>query len=59
VSNPSRVDENAVMSSELGVGPVDLGVVDVGLDHPGPEVVELLWPIALCGRRPEQATTTG
>ena len=36
------------MVGELGVGPVELGVVEVGLQHAVLQVVELLFPPALC-----------
>ena len=34
-----RVDQAAVVCGELGIGPVDLRVIQVGLVHPGLEVV--------------------
>jgi len=33
----------------LGVGPVDLRVIEIGTVDPGAEIVRLLFPIRLCG----------
>ena len=39
LQRPGRVDQAAVMRGELGIGPVDLRVVEVGLVDPGLQVV--------------------
>jgi hypothetical protein len=44
LQRPGRVDEAAVMGGELGIGPVDLRVVEVGLVDPGLEVVRVMLP---------------
>jgi len=44
------VDQAAVVGGELLVGPVELGVVEVGSIDAGLQVVRLLLPDALCGR---------
>ncbi len=36
---PRRVDQHAVVMGELVIGPVDLRVVEIRLDHPGLQVV--------------------
>ena len=38
--DPRGVQETPAVGAELGIGPVELGVVDVGLYDPGAEVVE-------------------
>jgi hypothetical protein len=48
---PGRVYETAVMGRELPEGLVDQGVIEVGRDDAGLEVVGLVWLRALCGRR--------
>jgi hypothetical protein len=40
VADPCGVQEAPVVGAELGIGPVELGVADVGLYEPGAEVVE-------------------
>ena len=39
LQRPGRVDQAAVMGGELGIGPVELRVVEVGLVDPGLQVV--------------------
>jgi hypothetical protein len=37
--SPGRIDQAAVVGGQLGIGPVDLRVIQIGLVHPGLEVV--------------------
>ena len=49
---PCRVDQETVVGGQLGVRPVQFRVIQVGLDHPGLQIVRLLCPGGLCGVRP-------
>jgi hypothetical protein len=50
VPDSGGVQDEATVLAVLGQGAVEQRVVVVGLVDGGREVVQLLWPDALCGR---------
>jgi hypothetical protein len=46
-----RVQQAAKVVAHLGIGAVELRVVDVRLEHTCLQVVHVMCPVALCGRR--------
>jgi hypothetical protein len=56
---PTGRDEEAVVFGELAIGALDLGIVEGGVDDRRPQIVRVLCPPPLCGRRPLCAARTG
>jgi hypothetical protein len=47
--NTAWIDKHSVVLCRFGQRPVDLGVPQVRLDHPGLQIVDLMCPLPLCG----------
>jgi hypothetical protein len=47
----TRRDQETVMLGKVTVAALDLGIVERRVDDRGAEIVEVMWPARLCGRR--------